>query len=227
MLALSAPAVAAGHVDNAAATRAYVRAGAAFEQGAIADLAASVAAVEASTNAVGEECPDALTYAPRDQAFAELGEAAGDAMSDASLVPARSLMLDQAHAIEHLVWSNRKLTRLVHIEAKSELETAALEQPNVCADIAAWTASGYATLPRSVTRYVERSNELESLSFVGRSEEFRETVIARMLRRYEDPAERRTDEQTERLEEEIGKRLEATEKPAYAKLAADLGVPAL
>jgi hypothetical protein len=221
------PALAAARVDDVAATRAYLHAGYAYERSAGSQVARSVAAIEARAKQIAGECPAVLTYAPRDAAFGELGEEANKSAFYAGVVPLRSAALRQARAIGHLSWSDRKLTLLVQSEAAAERSIAALTLPDVCADIVAWQASAYATLPQSSMRYLARINAIESTAFVGPSEESREAAIMRLLRRYEGPAERRAAKRIQRLEAQNEKRLGAATTAARAKLAAALGVSTL
>jgi hypothetical protein len=213
----------ASRVDDVAATRAYLRAGDTFERSASNLVATSVAAIKARANEIAGECPSALTYAPRDAAFGALAEEASKSAFFASVVPIRRALLRQARAIEHLTWSDRKLTRYVHREASEERSLAALTSPNVCADISAWRASAYAALPQSSLQYLARAQKIESLSVVGSSEEPREEVILRLLRRYEGPFERRTAKRVHRLEAQDEKRLGAAATAAEAKIEAALG----
>jgi hypothetical protein len=224
---LPASALASIHTDDVAATRAYLRAADMYERSTYAEVGVSVAAIEAHAGEIGIECPSVLTYAPRDAAFGELGEEANRTAFFAGTAPERSALLRLAHTIEHLRWSDRKLTRLVHAEAAGEGAFATLALPDVCADIAAWKANGYAALPQSAARFLARVQAIESLSVTGPSEELRETAIMRLLRPYEKPAERRTARRIERLEAQINRRLRAAGTIAETKLAAVLGVAAL
>jgi hypothetical protein len=230
---LTTPAIAAARDHpratraDAAATRAYLRASDTYERSATAELATRVTAMQARANEIAGECPSALTYAPRDEAFGELGEEASTTVYWAGAASVRSTELRLADAIAHLRWSNRRLTRLVHAEAAEEHAIATIALPDVCADIAAWKASAYATLPQSSTKFVARMRAIEFLSFVGFTEASRETIIMRLLRRFERPAERRAAKRIERLEAQINKRLGAAAVAAQAKLAAALGVAAL
>jgi hypothetical protein len=225
-LYVSAPALAAGRAD-AAATRAYLGAAEAYEHSTYAEVGVSVAGIEAHASEIGGECPSVLTYAPRDAAFGELGEEAYTTAFFAGTAPERPMLLRLAHTIEHLRWSDRKLTRLVRAEAAEERAIATLALPDVCADIAAWKANGYAALPQGAARFLARVQAIESLSVTGPSEELRETAIMRLLRPYETRAERRTARRIERLEAQIDRRLNAAGTIAEKKLAAALGVSAL
>lgn len=224
---LSTPAVAASRVEDHAATRAYLRASEAYERSATTEVAARVAAIGARASEIAGECPAALTYAPRDEAFEELGAEATTIAFWTGVAPVRAAGLRLADAIAHLRWTDRRLTRLVHAVAAEEQMAAALALPDVCADIAVWKASAYATLPQSTSRFLTHSQAIESLSFIGFTEESRETLIWRLLRRFERPAEIRAAKRIEHVERRISKRVEAAIVAARAKLAAGLGVPAL
>jgi hypothetical protein len=220
-------ALASVHTGDAAATRAYLGAADAYERGAYAEVAVRVAATEARASEIGGECPYVLTYAPRDGAFGELGEEADATAFFAGTAPVRSMLLRLAHTIEHLSWSNRRLTRFVRAEAAEERAIATLALPDVCADIAAWKANGYAALPQSAARFLARAQAIESLSFTGPSAESREAAIMRLLRPYETPVQRRTARRIEHLEAQIGRRLKAAGAIVEKKLPAALGVAAL
>jgi hypothetical protein len=226
-LYVSAPALADGRADDAAATRVYLRASAAYERIATTEMVRSVTAMQARTNAITGGCPSALMYAPRDEAFGGFGEEAGATVYWAGAVFMSSADLRLAGAFAHLRWSDRKLTRLVHAEAAEQRMIATLALPDVCADIAAWKASAYAALPQSAMRFLAHVRAIESLSFVGFTEESREALIMRLLRRFEGLAERRAAKRIERREAQVGKRLGAAVLAARAKLAAGLGVSAL
>ncbi len=224
---LPAPALAATHADDAAATRAYLRAENAYEDSAYPALSASVAAMDARINKIAGECPSALTYAPRDAAFGELGEEAFITMFVAGLAPEQPMLLRLSGVIARLRWSDHRLSRLVHAEADEERAIVTLALPDMCADIAAWKASAYAALPPSAVGFLAHVQAIESSSIVEPREELREAVIMRLLRPYEGPAERRTAERVRRLGVLVTRRLAVAALTAGTKLAAGLGVSAL
>jgi hypothetical protein len=219
------PALAAGRVDDTAATQTYLRASEVYARSAYTVVAARVAALEARASEIAAECPSALTYAPRDEAFGEIAETTDMAVVYADVVPVRAVTLRLARAISHLSWSSGRLTRLVRSQALAERAAAELALPDACADIAAWRASAYSTLPPSVASFLGRVQSIEA--GVGPSEEPREAAIGRLLRPYEDAAARRTVKRIERLEVSAGRRLGTAIAAASAKLAAVLGVSAL
>jgi hypothetical protein len=222
-----AHALASVHADDAAATHAYLRTDDAYDRSEYAEVGVSVAAIEARASEIGGECSSVLTYAPRDTAFGELGEEASTTAFFGGTASERSMRLRFAQAIEHLRWSDRRLTRLVRAEVAEERAIATLALPDVCADIVAWKTSGYAALPQSAASFLARVQAIGSLSSVGPSQESRETAILRLLRPYEAPAQRRTARLIEHLEAQIAGRLTAAGTIARKKLAAALGVAAL
>ncbi len=225
----AAPALLApvGKQGDVAATRAYLRASAVFAREASAELGARVAALEARASAIAGECPSVLTFAPRDEAFGELSGEVVIGVGYASAVPVRSLLLRESREIGHLRWSNARLTRLVRFQAAEERGVSTLALPDVCADIAAWKASAYAVLPKSVGAFLARSEAIEAELFVGSSEELRETVILRLLKPYESPAERRMATRVERVEKRAGDRVSSAVSAARVKLEGALGASVL
>jgi hypothetical protein len=222
---VSTPALAVGGAEDVTVTRAYLRASESYARRAYAEAAASAAAVEARASGIATECPAALTYAPRDAAFGELVELTEMVVAYADVVPVRAARLRLAGAIAPLSWSSRKLTRLVHSQAVAERSIATLALPDVCADIAAWRTSAYATLPASVTGFLGRLRPIEM--GVGPSQESREAVIVRLLKPYEDAGEKRVVSRMEKFEMRAYRRLAAAIAAASRKLAAALGVSAL
>jgi len=240
---LCAPAL-ASHARDVAATRAYLSASYAYARAVNAELGASVAAIEADVSQVAGECPLALTYAPRDEAFGEIGEEVGTTAFWVGGVPARAATSTLAQAIGRLRWSNRVLTRFVRERAAEERAVAALALPNVCADIAAWRASAYAALPQSTTTFLKQVGAIELGSGRGEAplersglgallrllrgnEQRRPEAIMFLLRPYEGASQRRTGRAIERLDAQVEKRLETAAAAARPRLAAALGVSAL
>lgn len=222
-----APTLASVGLADVHATRVYLHALDTFERDVAAETRASASAIEARASTIGEECPAALTYAPRDAAFGEIGEEAIMTTFIAGLAPVRAASLRLAHTIGHLRWGDRRLTYLVRTEASEDRGLATLALPDVCADIAAWKASAYAALPPSSTKFLARAFAIESQSFKGPSGNSREAAIMLLLRRYEGRAERLMAWQVERREARGGRRLTAAGNAARKKLAAGLGVSAL
>jgi hypothetical protein len=226
-LCVAAAAAAAAEPGNAAATQRYVRASEEYAHGASAEVGASVEAIEARASQIAGECPAALTYAPRDGAFGELGDEVSNTLFYAGTALTSATRLTFARAIGGLSWSDRRLTKLVREQAAVEVATVALALPDVCVDIAAWKASAYATLPQSATGFLASVAAIESKEYVEPSEEAVEAVIERLLRKYEGPGERRAVKLVERREQRTNKTRGAAEEASKGRLAVALGVSAL
>lgn len=224
---MSAPALATRRMDDTVATQAYLRASEAYARGASAEVGASVAAITARASEIAGECPSALTYAPRDAAFGEIGYEAYWTLFYAGVAPMRATRLGFARAIGRLSWNDRKLTRLVRAQAAEEVAIVAVALPDVCAGIEGWQASAYAALPQSAMDFLAREAAIESRAYVGPSEESGERVIMRLLEPYEGPREKQTVKQVERQGQRTWGKFWAAVEAARARLAAALGVPAL
>jgi hypothetical protein len=227
MLCVSSPACAAGTSKDAIATRAYLRASEAYASGASTWIGASVSAITSRVSEIVGECPSALTYVPRDEAFREIGDVASTVIYYAGLAPSSAARLGWARSVGRLHWSNRRLTQLVRAQAAEEVALVAVVPPDVCADIKAWKTDVYAALPPSVTEFFTHLTAIEAGSYVVPSEQSREAVIMRLLTPYEGPGERRAVKGMKRLEDRTDRMLGAAEEAAQARLAAGLGVSSL
>ena len=223
---LPAAAFASVRMTDRAATRAYLRATYADERVLYTELARIVASIEARADGIASECPGTLTYAPRDAAFEELGEEAQMSAFYAGLAPVRASTLRFAHALRRLRWSDHGVTRLLRAEATEEQAKATLALPDPCADIAAWKAGAYATLPQSAASFLARVHAIESASSRAQSQA-REAEFRHLLGPHEAPSQRRLANRIERLEQRVDARIAAAQSAADKKLAAALGVPVL
>jgi hypothetical protein len=227
---LVAPGQAVGAMSNVASTHAYLRASAAFARSASADVTARTAAGEASGSEIAGGCPLTLRYAPRDDAFEELGSELALVEWYSTAVPLWPAFGQMAGTISHLRWSDRELTKLVQEEAAEERADVGLVLPDVCGDIEAWKASAYARLPQDTEAFIAHIKRIEAHSTVDHGEhagQWRERVISRLLRRYESPLERRAAARIERLERQAGKRVAVAVENDDSELATALGVSEL
>jgi hypothetical protein len=227
---LLTPSLATAGGRDAAATRAYLRAGNAYERSVSREAPVGEAALAASVSQIAGGCPAALTYAPRDEAFGGIDREIYATLAHAYWLGTptlRAASLLFAGEIAHLRWSDRRLTRLVHAEAAEESADTTIVLPEVCADIAAWKGSSYATLPPGAMRFLARMRRIEALSFVGFTEESREAIIQRLLRRFEPAKERAQAKRLAKLAVSVDARAAAVNASARKKLATALGVPFL
>ncbi len=113
-----------------------------------AALAPGVAAVDRYVAAVGHGCQGVLAHAPMTGAEAQaLGGEVSGAVGLALIGPTRPALLAFVRAVGSLLWSDPAVARAVGSFAGAVLGYARLGTPDVCADLRAWAASGYRTVP--------------------------------------------------------------------------------
>jgi len=211
-----APSVALGSSsDNRASTRAYIDARYTFARAGISNISAELSAMRAFTSRVEGECPGVLAGA-RSLAYpkqrAAIVEEMMAAVVLAELGPDRGALRATARTIRNLRWTDRRLTRLVHREEQAVDALAALPDPRLCTDFRSWATSSFRVLPAQTERF-DRELTIE----VATEGQGREEVIARLLRPYELPAERRTIQRTAMID---ARHATATESTFWATLKA-------
>jgi hypothetical protein len=192
LVALPAPALAGS--GDVAATRAYIRADYTLVHTARANLATSEAALRTLRSRISSECPGVAAGSPQDTDSEQLSNELVGAMTLVAIVPDMQAVAQFAQTVQHLRWSNGKLTHKVH-EYASRLQTLAmLPAPNVCADVRAWVAGDYRTLPASSIEFDQRYYKVE----VGVGE-----VPAELLAPSERPGERPVLARAEQIEGQL------------------------
>jgi hypothetical protein len=102
---------------------------------------------------VTRECPRAAAGSPQDPQSTELSDEVIGAMVIAAYhldVPGLRRFVSQT---SRLHWSSKSATSAVRGYAAKLKALAGLAPPNLCADVRAWAASGYKTLPASTLRF--------------------------------------------------------------------------
>jgi hypothetical protein len=200
---------------NSLATRAYVKADYALVQTARANLASSKAAITSLGSTVAGECPRVAAEAPQDHDAEQLSNEVVGALEVVAYQPDRESMLTFAHAIRGLRWSNHKLTRAVEAYATKLEGFPTLTPPNICADVEAWAATGYRTLPASTVAFDKGyyAYDLEA-----------EEVSLQLLRPYESATEASLVRETKRLEGPLAE-FEAEAVSDYTEILDGLKLP--
>lgn len=214
VLGLLAPATAsATSLDDVAATHAYIVANSAFVRASEARVRSTQVRIVGFKRKLGRECPNAGAGSPQSEEGHKLSYEVAGALWSLSYGADAAPIHTFAAAVRPLRWSNGKLTRIAAAYAKSLLELAALPLPHICADVRAWSASGFHTVPAATLAFDRRAEAIEGHS-----------ISPRLLAPYEQPADRGTLEQTTRLES----KLEGTELGAgmndWNKLLETLGL---
>jgi len=195
------PAPALARSGNVAATRAYIQADYALVYTARINLATSEAALQSLRRQIAAECPDAAAGSPQDIDSEQLSNELVGAMTLAAIGPDVAAVDQFVRTVSGLHWSNRALTRKVSTYAARLHTLSVLPAPNICADVRAWAASRYQTLPASTVGFDGAYYKVEVA--VGE-------VPARLLAPSELPDERPVLAHAERLEGQL------TEAEAHA-----------
>ncbi len=205
--------------SDQASTRAYLTAVYNYAQESLANAPATRAVLEGWAGRVGAECPGVLKGAPPESPpgtpFArkvgeskregeqlnelefELGRAENLTAGQAE----RQALLAFAAATRTLRWSDAAVTRSVSAGDASLEAELAQPVPDVCADMQAWVASGYRTLPAA-------TKELRSRAAAAAERDLASSTIGKPSYPHaEDAAERALNAQVEKLYEEKRKAL--------------------
>lgn len=178
---------------DVAATRSYVQDNYELVRGTKARLGAAEAAIRGLIAKVRRECPRVGAGSPQDEQSEQLNnEVIGTIVVTAWHVGAQPIRayLRKAGALR---WSDPRLTRAVHSYVAKLGTITTLPAPDLCADVRAWAASGYRTLPAGVARF-DRAY-LNAWVAVG--------LIPRGLSPYETAAERAVIRRSRQLAEAI------------------------
>ncbi len=176
---------------DATATRDYLQADLAQTRAEVTGLPTAVAAIEALRGRLQVECPGVLAGAPKpaqgsepSSSAIEIGEDEQAAVFGMAEHTEYLRRRGFAHAVSHLRWSDRLLTRLIHSYAAEEAAQAEIPPPDLCSDMRAWVSSGYQTVSAATERYVHRESVLS-----GETNGV-EGAIMHKLTRYENQADR-------------------------------------
>ncbi len=151
LLALSAPAPAAG--ADVAATRAYVQANYALVHSGAARIPTARAVLQSVLHRVNAECPRAAARSPEDGESTEFSNEVIGLMVTSAIHPDLQAIETFIRVAAPLRWSSHATTSAVQGYVEKLKTMAALAPPNVCADVRAWAARGYAALPADTVRF--------------------------------------------------------------------------
>jgi hypothetical protein len=172
-------------------THAYLEANYRLMQYADAHIPQGEAAIAGVVHGVRSECPRAAAESPQDTESEQLSnEVIGAIVTSVvknGLGGARSFV----RSVAPLHWSNRGLNRTIHAYAAKVKVLTTLAAPHLCADVKAWAASGFKTLPASTVAFDRRFVP----AWVGAGE------LPDSLKPYEPASDRSLVSQTVRLEE--------------------------
>jgi hypothetical protein len=190
----AAPTSALASPRDITATQTYIRANYALVRASAHGIGPSEVVIKSLLRRVREECPGAAAGSLQGEGSDKLGDELQGAMTIAALRPVARAVGAFVHTVAGLHWSNAQLTRTVSAYASKLRTLSSLTAPQVCADVRAWTASSFATIPASTGSF--------DLAFEAVDVALGE-VPAELLAPYERPAEKAMLHSSARLEAQL------------------------
>jgi hypothetical protein len=213
--AFSSQVVAGARPRDAAVTGVYLKAKDAELRAELANYPADIKAIEAFGQQLSSECPGVLAGAPHhvkrtrvEQPELEISEEVLSVVLGTAEHTEHSMLRKFARTVARLHWQDRRLTRLVHSFANEQAAQSILALPNLCADLKAWVASAYRTVPASTKQFLHRQQVVAETTLIEAEphEPFTldvNKIIARRLAPYEDQGDRATGRRISRLEDHV------------------------
>ncbi|MGP0100278.1 MAG: hypothetical protein ACLPUT_01465 [Solirubrobacteraceae bacterium] len=150
------PSAALADTADVAATQTYLQANYAFVRYFTSHIPAARAEISSVLAGVRRECPSAAAGSPENVDSEQLSnEVIGTMVTTVvqhNLPPIRTAI----RATAHLRWSNGALTRAIQAYAAKGKVLTSLAVPHLCADVKAWVAGDFQTLPASTASFAPR-----------------------------------------------------------------------
>lgn len=187
------PAPALATSADVTATQAYVRANYALVSSAHAKVGVAEAILQALLRRVRSECPRAAAGSPQDTDSEALTFELVGEMRLAATRPNAGAVAKFARTVAKLRWSNAKLNNAVRAYSAQLRKQSLLAVPDICAEVRAWSASGFQTLPAGTPRFNQAMGEYVAMGMVP----------TRLIAAYVTPAQKGLLNRTRRFEEDI------------------------
>jgi hypothetical protein len=206
------PSPALGSSDTAT-SEAYVRANYALVLAGHRPTHTARAKIAALRERLRSECGRVVAGSPQNEDSEKLTWEVIGAMTIVGYQPGMAAASTFSRAVSKLSWSSASLTRAVHAYARKGLAEVRTPLPDVCGDLRAWKASGYAALPPSTVHF--RQTFYENYVGVG----FMPNQLARLV-----PASQKALVQRSRHYEEAIAEVEAHEVETFGEIIDSLGL---
>ncbi len=174
---------------------------------------AEEAGLSALDRQLAGECPDVGAGSPQTEADQKLSyEVVGMLWANAYRTDA-AISQKFIQAVQSLSWTDPSLNRRLHGFVRGLREMLALSTPDVCADVRAWSASDYRTVPADVVAY---DAHIEAINV--------EVPSTATLSRYVQPADRRLLSRVKLLNAKFDELEAFTGQRYWIKLLGTLGL---
>jgi hypothetical protein len=209
-----APASALASSRDVATTDALARATDALVRAANPDVPRGLAAAKRYAGQIASQCPAAAAASPQNHEAEQLDDEVIGAMTTVGYRVAAGPVATFAHRVRGLHWSNHRLTRAVKRFTTKLVGLTRLATPDVCADVRAWAASGYQTVPAGTVAFDHHYYAVDP-----EAEEV--PLIVSLAMPYATPSDVPVLHRVERLETKLGE-AEAAAVEAYSRLIISL-----
>jgi hypothetical protein len=183
-----APATAGAASRDVASTHTYLEASYRALHATVSTWASVEASIHELDQRLGAECPDVGAGSPQSEEEQKLSYEATGALWATGYHTDAAIDRAYVKTLSRLTWSNPQITRDARRLATGLLEMAALQVPNICADVLAWHANGFGTMPSDVEPY---DQHVEAIDI--------HEIPRNLLAPYVQPAERGLRERVEHL----------------------------
>jgi hypothetical protein len=148
-----APARAAAAPEDVASTHAYLVAGYTILHTAVTTWSTVEVSIHKLDRKFAAECPDVAAGSPQNEVEQKLSYEVAGALWATGYHTDAALVQKFDKIVTPLKWSNPAITRRAHDLTTGLREMVALSIPNLCADVRAWGATGFQTVPTSTLSF--------------------------------------------------------------------------
>jgi hypothetical protein len=106
-------------------------------------------------------CPRVGVGSPQDEAAQQMSYEVFGALLAVEYRTDADAVRKLQRTLMRLSWSNPKVTRHAHSYARSLRELVALQTPDLCGDVRAWSATGFKVVPLSTARFDRHVEAIE------------------------------------------------------------------
>ena len=211
---LIASSAAHGAARDVSATHAYLRASYALARVAVARIPVAKARIQDFNRKLAAQCPQAGRGTPINEASQpmsyEVAVALWSLAYGADAGPIRKFL----DTVKPLNWSSPRISRAARSYAGELNALATLPLPDLCADVRAWTASGFQTIPANVAALDRRVEAIEP-----------HPVPNAWLAPYEQGADAALAARTRKLEKKISETEFEVGQDDWIQVTGTLGLP--
>jgi hypothetical protein len=207
----AAPAPAAANPSDAASTQTYLQGNYTVVRYFTSHIPAVKGEISSVLTGVQRECPLAAAESPENVDSEQLSNEVIGTMVTTVTQHNVPYILRAVRAAEPLRWSNSALTRTVQAYVAQAKALTKLAVPHLCADVKAWVASDFQTLPASTASFAPRF----MAAWVAPG------FLPAALAAYETPAEKTLARRTAQLEQRWAE-FEAAEVETWAEIMNEL-----